>query len=84
LTKNSWVKNGWQRDILGNSSVAETIASARASLVTAETIEVVRLYESQAAKLIGPHGMVYPLSFQGTIFTEYQITGDASVPVSHR
>jgi CRISPR-associated endonuclease Cas1 len=37
------------RDVLRNSSVAQTIASFRAALTTAETIEAVRLFESQAA-----------------------------------
>jgi CRISPR-associated endonuclease Cas1 len=38
------------RDILRNASVADLIASARAALATAETIEVVRRYEAQAAQ----------------------------------
>lgn len=38
------------RDVLRNSSVAESIASARAVLATAETIEAVRRYEAQAAQ----------------------------------
>jgi CRISPR-associated endonuclease Cas1 len=38
------------RDILRNTSVAELIASARAVLATAETIETVRRYEAQAAQ----------------------------------
>jgi CRISPR-associated endonuclease Cas1 len=37
------------RDVLRDSDVAQTIASARATLTTAETIEAVRLLESQAA-----------------------------------
>jgi ribosomal protein L37E len=37
------------RDVLRNSSVAQTIASFRAALATADTIEAVRLFESQAA-----------------------------------
>ena len=37
-------------DILHNSSVTESIASARAALSTAETIEAVRRYEAQAAQ----------------------------------
>jgi CRISPR/Cas system-associated endonuclease Cas1 len=38
------------RDVLRNSSVAELIASARAVLSTAESIEAVRRYEAQAAQ----------------------------------
>src|SRR5712691_8287515 len=37
------------RDLLRNSSTAQAIASFRAALTTAETIEAVRLFESQAA-----------------------------------
>ena len=37
------------RDVLRNSSIAQTVASFRASLTTAETIEAIRLFESQAA-----------------------------------
>jgi CRISPR-associated endonuclease Cas1 len=37
------------RDVLRDSSVAQTIASARTALKAAETIEAVRLFESQAA-----------------------------------
>jgi CRISPR-associated endonuclease Cas1 len=38
------------RDVLRNASVADLIASARAALATAETIEAVRRYEAQAAQ----------------------------------
>jgi len=38
------------RDVLRDSSVAQTIASARGALTTAQTIEAVWLFESQAAQ----------------------------------
>jgi len=39
------------RDVLLNSSVADMIASARASLATAESIETVRRFEARAAQV---------------------------------
>jgi CRISPR-associated endonuclease Cas1 len=51
------------RDILRNTSVAELIASARAVLATAETIETVRRYEAQAAQAYWSAWNGIPINF---------------------
>jgi CRISPR-associated endonuclease Cas1 len=51
------------RDILRNSSVADSIASARTALATAGTIEAVRLYESRAAQAYWSAWHDIPINF---------------------
>jgi CRISPR/Cas system-associated endonuclease Cas1 len=51
------------RDVLRNSPVAESIASARAALATAETIEAVRRYEAQAAQAYWSAWSGIPINF---------------------
>jgi CRISPR-associated endonuclease Cas1 len=51
------------RDLLRNSSVAESIASARAVLATAESIEAVRRYEAQAAQAYWSAWNAIPINF---------------------
>jgi CRISPR-associated endonuclease Cas1 len=51
------------RDLLHNSSVAESIASARAVLATAESIEAVRRYEAQAAQVYWSGWNAIPTNF---------------------
>jgi CRISPR-associated endonuclease Cas1 len=51
------------RDLLHNSSVAESIASARAALATAESIEAVRRYEAQAAQVYWSAWNAIPINF---------------------
>lgn len=51
------------RDILRNAPVAEVIASARAALATADTIETVRRYEAQAAQAYWSAWYGIPINF---------------------
>jgi CRISPR/Cas system-associated endonuclease Cas1 len=51
------------RDVLRNSPVAGSIASARAVLATAETIEAVRRYEAQAAQAYWSAWNGIPINF---------------------
>ena len=56
-------QEGLARDVLRNSPVAESIASARAALATAETIEAVRRYEAQAAQAYWSAWNGIPINF---------------------
>jgi len=51
------------RNVLQDSAVAETIASFRVALTTAETIEAVRLFESQAAYAYWSAWRTVPVAF---------------------